>query len=116
MDTKDEYLVYTSHNNDTFYFKNRKLHREDGPAIISHKDKSKGTFDGLKDRVLYTRVSEPVEPNEQNDEILFESYHLSSEYFLEGVRFKSKQEMYASIINNELNEKTERVLSKKTKI
>jgi hypothetical protein len=43
MENKDEYLVYTSQNNDTFYFKNRKLHRENGPAIVCRKDKNKET-------------------------------------------------------------------------
>lgn len=113
---KDEYLVYTSGTHDTFYFKNGKLHREDGPAIVCRKDKSKKNFEGLKDEALYTRVSEPVE---QNDDMLFYIIHCDSSYYYEGVRYNNKQEMSAILLKKELNNNVSQVTnndSKKMKI
>jgi hypothetical protein len=102
MQTHDEYLVYTYYKNTCFYFKNKKLHREEGPAIVSPKDKTKRLFEKLKDESLYTRVFEPVYPNEQNEVLLFDIHYLISCYYWDGVEYKSKEEMHAIKLHEEL--------------
>ena len=118
MTTDDEYLVYTGHHNTTFYFKNKKLHREAGPAIVCKKDNNKKKFEGLGDEGLYTRVFEPVfEPNEKSsDSLLYIVYHCDSVYYLDGVRYSSKQEMDAFMLNNELEKNLKPSQDKKMKI
>lgn len=110
---QDEYLVYTSPTHDTFYFKNRKLHRESGPAIVCRKDKNKGNFVGLHDQVLYKRVFDPVE-HEQNDPILFEAFHCDSSYYLEGIRYKTENELHIARTEKAKNELAEELSTNET--
>lgn len=101
MDTKDEYLCYTNQNNTTFYFKNRKLHRSDGPAILSPRDRK--NYEGIKDSVLYVESKDEVEPNHQKDVLLFYCHYTHSYFYLEGVRYNSQKEMDSFSLHEELN-------------
>lgn len=59
MSNKDEYLVYTQFDGSRFYYKNKKLHREVGPAIVIYKDIAQYT--NLSDETLYIPTDKPVE-------------------------------------------------------
>jgi hypothetical protein len=111
MTTDDEYLVYTGHHNTTFYFKNKKLHREAGPAIICRKDNNKKKFEGLKDESLYTRVFEPIE---QNEEMLFHVIYCDSNYYLDGVRYPTANEMHKARTEKAKNELAEELSANET--
>jgi hypothetical protein len=59
MNSKDEYLVYLKHDGSKLYYKNKKLHRESGPAIVIKEDIDK--YAKLLDENLYTETDKPVE-------------------------------------------------------
>jgi hypothetical protein len=59
MNNHDEYLVYTKNNGNKLYYKNKKLHREAGPAIVIAEDVEKYTK--LSDEHLYLPTDKPVE-------------------------------------------------------
>lgn len=112
---KDEYLVYNNPNsNADFYYKNKKLHREAGPAIVINKDKDK--YSNLSDYKLYKRVTEPVVPEtmltyvvqDYQQDIKFVKRpfipHCSA-YLLEG-RDYEKAEFDAIILEKELSKTT----------
>jgi hypothetical protein len=110
---KDEYLVYNNPNsNADFYYKNKQLHREMGPAIVVHKDKDK--YSNLSDKKLYKRVTEPVVPETmithivqdyQNDIKFIKKPFVPycSAYLLEGKDYE-KQEFDAIILEKELSQ------------
>jgi hypothetical protein len=110
---KDEYLVYNNpSNNADFYYKNGKLHREAGPAIVINKDIEK--YSNLSDKKLYVRVNEPVVPERMVTEIIMgfknEIEHVKrpwkpdfSFYFLEGKPY-TKEEHAALVLEKELSE------------
>jgi hypothetical protein len=110
MTTDDEYLVYTGHHNTTFYFKNKKLHREAGPAIICRKDNNKKKFEGLKDESLYTRVFEPIAQNE----MLFNVIYCDSCYYLDDVRH-TEQEFNNLVKIKQLNKELQEDLPRNKK-
>jgi hypothetical protein len=58
MNNSDEYLVYTKENGNKLYYKNKKLHREVGPAIVILEDIEKYT--NLSDENLYLPTDKPV--------------------------------------------------------
>jgi hypothetical protein len=55
---KDQYQLYINSNGVRFYYKNKKLHREDGPAIVIPKDVEK--YSQLKDNTLYKKSIAPI--------------------------------------------------------
>lgn len=59
MNNKDEYLVYTKPVGTKLYYKNKKLHREAGPAIVIPEDLDK--YSQLSDSDLYIPTDQPVE-------------------------------------------------------
>lgn len=59
MNNNDEYVVYLKHDGSRLYYKNKKLHREIGPAIVIEEDIDKYTK--LLDENLYTETDKPVE-------------------------------------------------------
>lgn len=78
---KDEYLVYNNPNsNADFYYKNKLLHREAGPAIVVHGDTDK--YSNLSDKKLYKRVTEPVVPQKMVTYI--------EQYYQKEIRFVEK--------------------------
>lgn len=59
MSNQDEYLVYTKSIGTKLYYKNKKLHREAGPAIVIPEDIDK--YKQLSDSDLYIPTDQPVE-------------------------------------------------------
>jgi len=109
---KDEYLVYRNpRNNADYYYKNKQLHREDGPAIVVEDEKD--LYSNLSDKNLYKRVNEQVveevfevysECNYNGDITTGKRYFnpKSSCYYLNAIEY-SKEELYAFILEKELN-------------
>jgi hypothetical protein len=58
MDNKDEYIFFINQFKTRFYYKNKRLHRENGPAVVISEDKDK--YINLEDKDLYKEVFEPV--------------------------------------------------------
>jgi hypothetical protein len=54
MDNKEEYIVFIEKNGNRFYYKDGKLHREDGPAYVPSQFKEEYT--GLADQELYRKI------------------------------------------------------------
>lgn len=130
MNNKDEYLVFVRYDKTRFYFKNRKLHREAGPAIVRPEDENKYT--NLIDEELYKEVTDSLVSEYGLDEekiidlpngkvllILEEpmSYYLGSFYFLDGMQYK-EQQFNAIKLRKELSEKLnqQNLLEKKSKV
>lgn len=145
MNDKDEYLVYTKENGDRLYYKNKKLHRETGPAIIVKEDINK--YLNLPDANLYIPTNTPVEVKDTNKnktksttmydmknlkDILFSNPNVYSiedpieykfliipisSYWLEGKKY-TKEEFNSIMLKKELDQELSIVehQSKKTKI
>lgn len=124
---KDKYVVYSNPNNNVdFYYKNKKLHREDGPAIVIHKDKDKDKYSNLSDKKLYEVVTEPVVPETMVTHIVM-GYRNDIEYitkpwkpdhsayYLENKQYE-KQEFDALILEKELSHTTTPIKNKKLKL
>jgi hypothetical protein len=60
MQNEDEYIVKIHNDGTHFYYKNKQLHREVGPAIISPKDIQK--YKDLSDEHLYQKVHVKIPP------------------------------------------------------
>lgn len=56
--TIEQYQFYTNSNGVRFYYKNKKLHREEGPAIVIPRDADK--YLDLNDKELYKKSVNPV--------------------------------------------------------
>ncbi len=64
MEKKDEYLVYTRKDGTIFHYKNKKLHRDAGPAVVVPKDIEK--YSNLGDKDLYKKSISPVIDHKDN--------------------------------------------------
>lgn len=122
MDTeKDEYLLLIRQDGTRIYYKNKTMHREDGPAIIPSKDTQQYT--GLPDESLYAQVSEPESLDKFIvDQIILESQktkfyfgviyplvrYSEPQYYLNGIKYTEKE--FHSI---RLKNKIEKELSQK---
>lgn len=133
----DEYTFYIDGDGTTFYYKNKKLHREEGPAFISKSNKSE--FLNLKDQYSYKEVFEPYKkeiaenikaiysvhntnsmkkistifPKTINAVISFEApieyvYVYSFAYYLEGIEY-SKKEFDIIILKNKMEKELNQV-------
>lgn len=102
MKNKDEYLAYTRKDGTIFYYKNKKLHREAGPAIVIHEEFKKYT--NLEDEGLYKKVTNPVIVSSSNDfEIktlpngdfmVYErsiTYYVGSSHYINGIFYSEQQ-------------------------
>jgi hypothetical protein len=112
MENKDEYLVYTRNDRTRFYYKNKKLHREAGPAVVIYEEYNK--YLNLGDENLYKRTTESVEKT-NSDDFLVEClpngnfvvlkdppiYYLTSYYYLNGIEY-TEQEFNAIILKEKL--------------
>lgn len=108
-----------------FYYKNGKLHRENGPAIVSSYDIGRIKGRKPKDESLYKEeiVKESVPIEHMNIHIVDDSPGLCPEiypatYYLEGQAYTKKQfdELKAKIdIKNELSSELSVTLSKTKK-
>lgn len=122
---KDLYTLFIFKDGTRFYFKNNKLHRENGPAIISafsasttHKDYSEDIDVKLYNKVFPKNSSKPYFVFKFSDasEIIMESpiqyiyktsYYIenqfySEEKFKEHQKLKIKEELENTLILNEL--------------
>ncbi len=129
MDIKDEYLVYIDEGKTHRYYKNKKLHREAGPAYVCTIDVEKYT--NLSDEDLYKKVYEPVvpkikgtQPLDINGEIFLiysspiKSTYYGSYYYLEGIKY-SKEDFEKIMFKNNLEKELpqeEKVTSKRPKL
>lgn len=106
MSSNDEYIVYIDEGKTSRYYKNKKLHREAGPAYVCTIDKEKYT--NLSDEDLYRKVYKPVIPEEEVKAFHIDYFHLSggnsipvaspfkstyygSYYYLEGIKYSKKE-------------------------
>jgi hypothetical protein len=66
MKNEDEYIVKIHDDGTRFYYKNKQLHRETGPAVINPKDVEK--YKDLSDESLYqeVHVSNPSKKGKMN--------------------------------------------------
>lgn len=58
MKSKDQYELYINKSGVIFYYKNKKLHREFGPAIVIPRDAERYT--NLEDKDLYKKSISPI--------------------------------------------------------
>lgn len=111
MENQDQYIVYLI-KGASFYYKNNKLHREEGPAYVP--EQSKSLYRNLSDHNLYKRVT--IHDLKESDVVypiynkLFNGFYLSNTplFFLEGIQyeksdFKVKAEKFK--LNRELQKK-----------
>lgn len=111
MKKQDEYIVKIYDDGTRFYYKNNKLHREAGPAIINSKHVE--YYINLVDEHLYKEVHQKT-PKKEGKMITIETesgpiityegpieYHYSTEYYLEGKPYK-KEEFDAILLEKEL--------------
>jgi hypothetical protein len=98
----DEYIVYIY--GDRYYYKNKKLHRENGPAFVP--EELKEEYTGLGDDDLYVKIfmtsKKKFEPHKIKKEYNIEDDRVPH-FFLEGVKYESQKEINAFKLNQELN-------------
>jgi hypothetical protein len=58
MKSNDKYELYINKSGVIFYYKNKKLHREAGPAIVIARDAEK--YANLEDKDLYKKSISPI--------------------------------------------------------
>lgn len=131
MNNKDEYIFFINENKTRFYYKNKRLHRELGPAVVIFDDNNKYT--NLEDEHLYKQVFDKVisiSPNTQSvikGYLIFDGIHFINElpqipgmishyrfstYYWEGIPcskeqfeiIKMKNELEKNMFINELTE------------
>ena len=54
----DQYEFYINKSGTRFYYKSKKLHREAGPAIVTHEDVEK--YSSIADKNIYKKIAYPV--------------------------------------------------------
>jgi len=65
---QDQYLVYARNDGTMFYYKNKKLHRDAGPAIVIAKDIQ--NYSNLGDEDLYKKSISPVIDHSEDNGIM----------------------------------------------
>lgn len=99
----DKYVVYIRKDGTRFYYKNNKLHRESGPAIVISDDKDKYTK--LDDDSLYEKTFQPVLVDVREDMyevvkfpngkiVTYETtmtFYIFSQYYLDGMKYSEKE-------------------------
>lgn len=58
INKKDQYELYINKSGVIFHYKNKKLHRESGPAVVIAKDVEK--YVHLEDKLLYKKSISPI--------------------------------------------------------
>lgn len=84
MEHQDEYIFFINQYKTRFYYKNKKLHRGVGPAVVIFEDQDK--YSHLEDLDLYNQVFEPViaaHPNNKDlnikEYLVFDGIHFINE-------------------------------------
>jgi hypothetical protein len=111
MENQDEYILKIQDDGTRFYYKNNKLHREAGPALINRRDVEK--FSNLVDEHLYKEVHKK-RPKKELKMVTIETengpiftyegpieYHYSTEYYLDGKTYQ-EEEFNAILLEKEL--------------
>jgi hypothetical protein len=106
MESQDEYLVYVKSNGMRFYCKNKDLHRENGPAIVSEQDNAEYE---ILDKHLYKEVAQPyakwphikVERYKNLYTNIVFSTSCGPNYYLNGISY-SKEDFDIIILKNKL--------------
>jgi hypothetical protein len=103
----DEYQFYTDYYGKIYYYKNRQLYREAGPAIVVAKEKDK--YSNLDDKDLYKPINFPIlkwgdnkSGNSQITQIVVELMMGHSEYYLEDVKY-TESEFKSLMLKKELD-------------
>jgi hypothetical protein len=85
MIDQDEYVFYINEDKNIFYYKNKKLHREAGPAVVLSNDIDR--YIHLSDKTLYKEVFTPVtEDSEKNDYEIEISYYDGFNFTYEAIK------------------------------
>jgi hypothetical protein len=122
LKNQDKYEMFIETNYKIYFFKNGKLHREAGPAIVLNKDIEKYT--NLSDKVLYKLIDKPLYPplvdpySAENFNASFQNIISNdSEYYLEGKEY-TEDEFKVLMLKKELDSQlhTNDTISRKPKI
>lgn len=132
MDTQDEYVFYDKEDGARFYFKNKKLHREAGPAIVVPNEREK--YINLIDESLYKPIpvvkTQSISSQSYYEDVFSENgsvyrpnliYNLyavpKSEYYLDGTNYPEKK-FNVLVLKNQLENQLgqQQNTTKKTKI
>jgi hypothetical protein len=109
MEEKDEYIVYINDYKTRYYYKNGKLHREAGPAVVrgSHIENYQGLVDKYPYKEILLHTYEAPKGYESQD-LQYEdnlSWYTAM-YYLEGKPYSQKEFEKIKLaldLNNELS-------------